>query len=521
LAASNYTFQFVSGTLTVTQAPPTVSAWPVASAITYGQTLASSILSGGSASVAGGFAFSAPGTAPNAGTAVQNVTFTPTDTTDYATEFGTVNVTVNPATQTITFTQSAPPSAVYNRSFTVAATGGASGNSVVFTSAGSCSNSSATFTMTSGTGTCSVIANQAGTSNYSAATQVTQSVNATPASQSITVTTSAPATATLASSFTVVASASSGLPVMFGSSGGCTNSGGTYTMANGGTKVCTETLNVAATSNYFTAAQVAESTIVAKAITPTMSFTGAPANAAYGTIFTVTASSNSASIPTFTTTGPCTINAATLGVTMTSGVGTCVLTATWAANDVYAKATATQRTTAEKQASIITWSSPAAITYGTPLSNTQLDATANTTGTYVYTPASSKILTAGVQSLSVRFTPSSTTDYTIVTYDVDLTVNPVNTTTTITSNTPNPSTPGHVVTVDFSVAQAITNVTKPTGKVTVSASSGETCSGALAGGKGSCRITLNTAGSITLTATYPGDANNNESVSGGVTQTVN
>jgi hypothetical protein len=43
LAASNYTFQFVGGTLNVTQATTTVSAWPTASAITYGQTLASCV----------------------------------------------------------------------------------------------------------------------------------------------------------------------------------------------------------------------------------------------------------------------------------------------------------------------------------------------------------------------------------------------------------------------------------------------------------------------------------------------
>jgi hypothetical protein len=51
---------------------------------------------------------------------------------------------------------------------------------VTFTSSGPCSNSGAKYTMTSGTGTCSVIANQAGTTNYySAAPQVTETVNAT------------------------------------------------------------------------------------------------------------------------------------------------------------------------------------------------------------------------------------------------------------------------------------------------------------------------------------------------------
>jgi RHS repeat-associated protein len=71
--------------LTVNQATPTVSAWPTASGITYGQTLASSTLSGGTASVAGTFAWTTPTTAPGVGTAPQSVTFTPTDTTDYNT----------------------------------------------------------------------------------------------------------------------------------------------------------------------------------------------------------------------------------------------------------------------------------------------------------------------------------------------------------------------------------------------------------------------------------------------------
>ena len=48
-------------------------------------------------------------------------------------------VTLAPANQTITFTTNAPASAAYNSSFTVAATGGASGNPVIFTSSGACS----------------------------------------------------------------------------------------------------------------------------------------------------------------------------------------------------------------------------------------------------------------------------------------------------------------------------------------------------------------------------------------------
>ena len=63
---------------------------------------------------------------------------------------------------------------------------------------------------------------------------------------------------------------------------------------------------------------------------------------------------------------------------------------------------------------VITWSNPAAITYGTPLSATQLNATAagNVAGTFVYTPPLGTILNAGTaQTLSVTFTPTDSANY--------------------------------------------------------------------------------------------------------------
>ena len=81
---------------------PTVSAWPTASAITYGQTLASSTLSGGSASVSGTFGWTSSAVAPGAGTPSEGVTFTPADLTDYNTVAGSVGVVVKKATPTVT-----------------------------------------------------------------------------------------------------------------------------------------------------------------------------------------------------------------------------------------------------------------------------------------------------------------------------------------------------------------------------------------------------------------------------------
>jgi hypothetical protein len=74
------------------------------------------------------------------------------------------------------------------------------------------------------------------------------------------------------------------------------------------------------------------------------------------------------------------------------------------------------------------------------------------------------------------------------------------TTTTITSDDPDPSVAGAEVTVQFTVTAASGT---PTGSVTVQ-DGGDTCSGALSGGQGSCIIHLTTVGSRTLTASYPG-----------------
>ncbi|MCX6930043.1 MAG: YDG domain-containing protein, partial [Verrucomicrobia bacterium] len=88
--------------VTVNKASPSVTAWPTANAITYGQSLAATTLSGGWATPAGRFAFTTPSSAPNAGTAAQNVTYRPTDAVNYNTASSTVSVTVNPKALTVT-----------------------------------------------------------------------------------------------------------------------------------------------------------------------------------------------------------------------------------------------------------------------------------------------------------------------------------------------------------------------------------------------------------------------------------
>ena len=71
----------------------------------------------------------------------------------------------------------------------------------------------------------------------------------------------------------------------------------------------------------------------------------------------------------------------------------------------------------------ITWPSPASILYGTALSATQLNATANTAGTFSYSPAAGTVLGVGTHTLSVNFTPTDTTNFTTASTTVTLTVN--------------------------------------------------------------------------------------------------
>jgi formylglycine-generating enzyme required for sulfatase activity len=168
-----------SVSVTVNKATPTITTAPTASAITYGQTLASSTLSGGGGSVPGSFAFTTPSTAPNVGTALQSLTFTPTDTTDYNTITTNVSVTVNKATPTIT---TAPTASAITYGQTLASSslsggvGSVSGN-FAFTTPSTAPNA--------GTASQSVRFTPTDTNNFNSVT-TTVTVTVTPANLSIT-----------------------------------------------------------------------------------------------------------------------------------------------------------------------------------------------------------------------------------------------------------------------------------------------------------------------------------------------
>jgi hypothetical protein len=298
------------------------------------------------------------------GTGTCTVNYDQTGDTNYnaATQVSE-SVTAQKASQSIAVNTHAPANAAYNASFTVAATSN-SGLAVVYSSSGVCTNVGATFTMTSGSGTCTVNYDQVGNTNYNAATQVTETVNAQKANQTITVNTHAPANATYNTSFTVAATSNSALAVAYSSSGVCTNVGATFTMTNG-TGTCTVRYDQTGDTNFNAATQVTESVTAQKANQTITVNTHAPANATHNTSFTVAATSNSALAVAYSSSGVCTNVGATF--TMTSGSGTCTVRYDQAGDTNFNAATqVTESVTAQKAAQTITFAALANKIFGDP-----------------------------------------------------------------------------------------------------------------------------------------------------------
>ncbi len=89
-------------------------------------------------------------------------------------------------------------------------------------------------------------------------------------------------------------------------------------------------------------------------------------------------------------------------------------------------ATATTQINVLKGDPVITWDDPADIDFGTQLSATQLNATADVNGTFVYSPGIGTTLDGGAsQPLMVTFTPDDTANYNVVSATVNINVNPV------------------------------------------------------------------------------------------------
>ena len=160
--------------------------------------------------------------------------------------------------------------------------------------------------------------------------------------------------------------------------------------------------------------------------TPTITWAN-PANIVYGTALSGTQLDATASVPgTFTYTPA-------LGTVLKAGNNqTLSVTFTPTNTAQYASTTATTLINVSQATPTITWAAPASIVSGTALSSTQLDATSSwavagvngsVAGTFIYTPAAGTVLAVGNnQTLSVTFTPTDTTDFASTTATVTINV---------------------------------------------------------------------------------------------------
>ncbi len=267
----------------------------------------------------------------------------------------------------------------------------------------------------------------------------------------------------------------------------------------------------------------AAQTIAVKDVTPVITWP-TPANITYGTALSGTQLDASASVAGSFVYSPA------AGTVLSAGSGQ-TLSVTFTPTDTteYTTATASVSLNVNKATPVITWPTPANITYGTALSGTQLDATASVAGTFVYTPAAGTVLSPGAtQSLSVTFTATDATDYTNATASVSLNVNK-GSTATLVSSSANPSVSGQSVKFTATVSNASPGnnaVANPMGTVTFYDNGVSIGTGPLSG-TSTDTATLTT--SVLSTATHPitaqytsGDGNFNASpVSASVSQMVN
>jgi predicted outer membrane repeat protein len=185
---------------------------------------------------------------------------------------------------------------------------------------------------------------------------------------------------------------------------------------------------------------------------------------------------------------------------------------------------ATTTITVNQAMPIITWPAPAAITYGTALSGTQLDATASfngspVTGTFTYLPlAGTKLNGGATQTLSVTFVPGDTTNFaTPPAATTTITVNQVQSSILLASSA-NPVFVQNPISFTATVGDSLGALAAgPTGTVTFESNGAPiaTCTGialsannlATGSATASCTITPSSVATNTITAIYNGDVN--------------
>ncbi|MCL2659943.1 MAG: hypothetical protein FWD64_05430, partial [Acidobacteriaceae bacterium] len=341
-----------------------------------------------------------------AGSQRLNLTFTPTDQATYSTVTKLMGLTVNKAAPVVTWAAPAAMTAGTALDATqLNATANVDGTFVYTPAAGTVMN-------TSGAQTLSVTFTPADATDYNAATKtVSVAVNGGKTDPVIT--------------WAVPAAITAGTALSATQLNATANVAGTFSympaagtvMSTVGTQTLSVTFTPTDTATYNTVTKSVSLTVKAKTVTTPVVTWVAPAAITYGTALSATQLSATANVPGTFSYLP--------GVGTVFAAGSQRITLTFTPDDPtsYSTVTKVMGLTVNKAIPVVTWATPAAVTAGTVLDGTQLNAAANVDGTFIYTPAAGTVMNAsGAQTLSVTFTPADTTDYSTVTKTVSLTV---------------------------------------------------------------------------------------------------
>jgi hypothetical protein len=471
---STTTYTLQTG-LQITQATPVVT-WPTPAAIYTSTPLSGTQLDATATGVTGSalpgaFVYTPPaGTTLTAGAHTLSTTFTPSDTVDYTTATKQVIIQVNAVTAASVVIQESASSITFGQSETLTAvvtgtdgnpfSGGTAAFTVNGTSIGSATVVSGTASVTDatppgGTDTIGVTYTNTTTNQVLTATAGFTVAKATPKLTWATpapIYTSTPLSATqLNATAAGVTGAALAGTFVYNPAAGTTLAAGPQTLST--------TFTPTDTTDYTTnTAQVTIQVNTPTAATVVIQDSASPITFGQSETFTAVVTGTdgkplSGGSAAFTVDGTVIGSASVTGgsASVTDANltgGTHAVGVTYTNTSTNQTLTATASVTVDKATPKLTWATPAPIYTSTPLSGTQLDATATgvtgaaLAGTFAYNPAPGTTLGAGVQTLTTTFTPTDTTDYTTNTAQVKIQVNAPTAATVVIQDSASPITFG-------------------------------------------------------------------------------
>jgi Flp pilus assembly CpaE family ATPase len=372
--------------------------WPAPAPIAYGTVLGAAELNA-KASVPGRFTYTpAAGEMLPAGTHTISVTFTPADANGYTSAQAVVSLTVTKATPSIAWPTPDPIAyGVALSSAQLNATASVPGRFVYTPAEGA--------VLSAGVQTLTATFTPTDASDY---TTAQAAVSFTVAKGKPTITWPTPASIPYGTPLGgAQLNATASVPGTFA-----------YTPAAGtvlstGVHTLSATFTPADATDYIVCHS--EVALAVTKVTPAITWP-APDSIVYGTALSSTQLNATASVPGKFVYIPA------AGAVLTAGTHTPSVTFTPSDTLNYNATQAAVTLTVAKGTPTVTWPAPAAIKYGTALSDAQLNATASIPGKFVYNPGAGEILAAGTYTLSAVFTPTDITDYTAVQATVTLTV---------------------------------------------------------------------------------------------------